>query len=57
MCNTLDDTYKVLIAQEKALKTNIALKKCAKCGRPASTAAMINSECDEADWPFPLMNG
>jgi hypothetical protein len=37
--------------------TNMALKKCAIVGRPASTAAMMKTECEPRDWPSPLMKG
>ena len=49
--------YSELIAQVKDEKTNMALKKWANIGRPASTTAMINTELAPTDCALPLMKG
>jgi hypothetical protein len=53
----LEDKYRKLIAQLKADSTNIALKKCASLGRPASTTAMTKTDLAPTDGALPLMYG
>lgn len=55
--STREDTYMELMEQVKDENTNMALKKCAAAGIPASTAAMMKSECEPTDCPPPLING
>src|SRR5436190_24345158 len=57
VCRTREPTYIALIEQVNAEKTNMALKKCAATGMPASTTAIINIERPLTDCALPLMKG
>lgn len=57
VCSTRDAMYIELMAQVHEEKTNMALKKWATAGIPASTTAMMKSDRAPTDWPSPLSIG
>lgn len=57
VCSTREATYMLLMAHVNVEKTNIALKKCAAAGMPASTTAIMKTERALIDCAPPLMKG
>ena len=57
VCRVLDAAYTQVMAQVNSQTTKTALMKYAKFGIPASTAAIIKTDLDPADCPWPLING